>query len=79
MKYQWDKWFGMKHFELVRGVDYFCSQSTMSQTIRNNASHRGVGVRMKDTGSRIIVDVVNRVAEDGTDEVQHTDTAAVAQ
>lgn len=57
-KYNWEGLFDRLRTILVRGVDYHCSQSTMAQTIRNNASQRGVRVRLTDTGTTIEVEVV---------------------
>ena len=68
-KYRWEEWFGRPLTVLVNGLDYHCSQSTMSQMVRNNASQRGLRVRVTDTGDTIIIEVVG--------EVQHTDKAAV--
>lgn len=67
-KYPWNEWFAQPRTILLRGVDYDCSQSTMAQTVRNNASSRGLSVRITDTGTEIIVDV----AKETTDA--HTDT-----
>lgn len=71
-KYPWDDWFGQPITVLVRGEDYHCSQSTMVQTIRNNASRRGLRVRVvEDDDCRAIrLEVLG--------EVQHTDRATVA-
>ncbi len=61
-KYGWEEWFD-RHGRtiLVRGVDYHCSQSTMAQTIRNNASRRRLRVRLIDIGHAIILEVVGEV------------------
>lgn len=72
-KYPWEEWFGLKRVVLLRGVHYHCSQSTMAQTVRNNASTRGLCVRLVDTGTEIIVEVT----KDRTDEVLHTDRTPV--
>ena len=69
-KYMWEEWFDQPSTTLVRGTDYHCSQSTMAGMVRNNASQRGVRVRLIDTGDSITIEV--------TGEVQHTNQAAVA-
>lgn len=55
-KYPWEEWFGQRRIVLLRGVHYRCSQSTMAQSIRNNASARGVKVRLRDTGTEIVIE-----------------------
>lgn len=74
-KYPWEEWFALGTFTLVGGVHYHCSQSTMAQTVRNNASSRGLRVRLDDTGTSIVVRVIAR--RNGTHEVLHTDKAPV--
>lgn len=61
-KYDWDSWFGCGRIMLVYGIDYHCSQSTMAQTVRNNASQRGLRVRLTDTGHSIIIEVVGEIS-----------------
>lgn len=56
-KYQWEEWFGRPCTVLLRGIHYNCSQSAMCQSIRNNASRRGVRVSLVDTGTEIILEV----------------------
>jgi hypothetical protein len=56
-KYPWEQWFGRPSTVLVRGIDYQCSQSTMVQTIRNNASARGLRVQPTDKGTEILIEV----------------------
>ena len=56
-KYPWEKWFGRSRTVILRGVHYRCSQSAMVQTIRNNASQRGVRVRVTDTDTEITIEV----------------------
>lgn len=72
-KYPWERWFSLSRFVLLRGVHYLCSQSTMAQTVRNNASTRGLRVRITDTSTEIIVEVMGN-----RNEVSHTDKAPVA-
>jgi len=72
-KYCWEQWFSTQYFTLIRGVDYFCSQSTMYQTIRNNACQRNMKVRIIDTGDSMVVEVTER----DYDEVPHTDTVTI--
>jgi hypothetical protein len=57
-KYKWEEWFGRNFMLLVSGVHYNCSQSTMVQTIRNNASKRGLSVQIRDIGTAITVKVI---------------------
>lgn len=73
-KYPWEEWFAEDVFTLVRGLHYDCSQSTMTQTVRNNASARGLRVRLVDTGIGIIVKVTRR----GRNATAHTDKTPVA-
>jgi hypothetical protein len=60
-KYPWEGWFGKPRTELVRGVHYRCSQSTMAQTIRNNASLRGLRVQLTDKGNEIVIEVIGAI------------------
>jgi hypothetical protein len=62
-KYNWEEWFGRPETVLVHGIHYHCSQSTMSQTVRNNASRRGLRVRLVDTGTEIFVEVLRAKAD----------------
>ena len=71
-KYRWEEWFNQPIITLIRGVHYHCSQSSMAQTVRSNASRRGLSIRIIDTGTELIVKVVGE-----TYEVQHTDPVAV--
>ncbi len=57
-KYPWEEWFAKLRMTLVQGIDYHCSQSSMAQSIRNNASRRGLKVRLQDIGDAIMVQVV---------------------
>lgn len=56
--YQWEQWFQQGCITLCRGTHYWISQGVMYQTIRNNASRRGLRVRLKDHGDRIDVEVI---------------------
>ena len=73
-KYPWEEWFAEGVFTLTRGLHYDCSQSTMAQTVRNNASARGLRVRLVDTGVGIVVHVTGR----RKDATPHTDKTPVA-
>ena len=73
-RYPWTEWFSVPRTILVRGVHYSISQSSMSQSIRNNACRLGVRVRLVDTGVEIVVDVLGRT-EDG--RVSHPYQATV--
>lgn len=59
-KYAWESWFGNPRTVIRRGVDYHCSQSTMAQTVRNNASARGIRVKVVDTGNELEIRVVGK-------------------
>jgi len=59
-KYPWEEWLKRPRIVLVRGIHYECSQSTMSQSVRNNASARGLRIRIQDTGDTIIIDIISR-------------------
>lgn len=80
-KYPWETWFGRERTVLERGIDYHISQSMMHQTIRNNASQRGLKVRVKDTGSGMTIEVTKRVSDDNargiSEELSHPDKVAV--
>lgn len=56
-KYKWEEWFGRPSTRVVRGVHYYCSQSSMCQAIRNRASQRGLRIRLTDTGNEILIQV----------------------
>lgn len=71
-KYCWEEWFGVPRTVLVRGIDYLCSQSTMCGMIRNNASQRGMRVRVVDRDDTIVIEVVGG-------EIHNPDKIAVAQ
>ncbi len=75
-KYHWEEWFGRPRTILEQGVHYDCSQSTMAQIIRNNASQRGLRVRVVDIGDAIVVDVTGTTGGQSI-EILHpgTDTA----
>lgn len=73
-KYAWDEWFIQGHFTLKQGVDYSISQSAMSQSIRNNASMRGLRVNIEDMGNSIVVNVIGI----GKNGLSHTDKTTVA-
>ena len=61
-KYNWEKWFGRTGVtELVRGKDYFCTQSAMIQQIRNAAHRRRVKVRPIDCNDSIKIEVENAI------------------
>lgn len=72
-KYPWSSWFGQKHTVIRRGVDYKISQSMMYQTIRNNASARGLRVKIEDNNDSLTIEVIG----DKTSEVLHTNQVTV--
>jgi hypothetical protein len=57
-KYQWEEWFARDRTVLLSGVHYRCSQSTMCQMVRNEASRRRLRVRLRDTGTEIWIEVI---------------------
>lgn len=59
--YRWDDWFAnpRRIFTLVKGVDYFCSQGSMSQQIRNAAHDRGISVRVLERDNQLTVVILN--------------------
>jgi hypothetical protein len=79
--YPWEEWFRARHMVLLRGAHYHCSQATMAQLVRNNASVRGHRVRVADTGSAIVFDIVGTNKRDikVDDEVPHTITAPITE
>lgn len=56
-KYAWEDWFSRPETIIVAGVHYHCSQSTMCQTVRNNASRRGLRVKLTDVGTEVLIEV----------------------
>ncbi len=77
-KYLWDDLFKRARTVLLRGDDYDCSQSTMSQQIRNEASKRGLPVKIRDEGMALVVEVqLGRRLKEKKGEVPHTDPSAV--
>lgn len=75
-KYHWDEWFSKPRTVLLRNVHYDCSQSTMVQSIRNEASTRGLRVKILDctSGTEIVFEVTGRRKPD---EVPSTNKASV--
>ena len=72
-KYTWERWFGQARTVLVRGVHYTCSQSIMVQMIRNNASQRGVIMRVEDHNNSITIEV------DENNAIPYSTTPAVTE
>lgn len=68
-KYWWEEWFSKPRTVLIREIDYHCSQSAMTQMVRNNASQRGIRSRVIDTGNSVIIEVL--------DEIHNTDKSAI--
>ncbi len=73
-KYAWEEWFILGQFTLTKGVDYKVSQSTMYQTIRNNACQRGLKVAIRDEDNKLIIKVIG-VNNSG---LPHTDRATIS-
>lgn len=59
-KYDWNKLFERDQSLLERGEDYHCSQSNIIQQIRNEASKRGLRIKLNDLDDKIIVKVISR-------------------
>lgn len=80
-KYDWEGWFGRPRTVLLYGVHYDTSQSTMVQVIRNNASRRGLKVRVQDNGGFIVIEVISdstlRAKKGKGRAVPHTDSTTV--
>lgn len=76
-KYAWEDWFARPRTVLVRGMHYECSQSAMVQMVRNNASARGVSVKITDDDVCIILDVTGRTGgKEDDNEVPCTNQAS---
>lgn len=69
--YQWDNWFPRRRFTLRRGTDYSCTQSSMSQQVRNAAAARGLRVSVVDGEDELTV-VVHQATK-GADEGMGSD------
>ena len=53
--YEWDNWFARRRFTLRRGEDYRCSQSSMSQQVRNAATARRLRVSLVEGEGQLTV------------------------
>jgi hypothetical protein len=60
IRYNWDEWFKLPKFLLVRGNHFTCGTSTMVQNVRNEACKRNIGVSIKETAKGDIVVSVRR-------------------
>lgn len=60
-KYKWEEWLKNKTTNLMRGVDYTCSQANMVYMVRNAASRRKIRVKVVDTGSAIRIEVPDAI------------------
>ena len=60
--YDWVRWFALDAFELHRGVDYNCSQSTMAQNVRSAAAkmRKGEKCSVTDLGTGLLVEFKER-------------------
>ncbi len=58
-KYDWDRLFEQHQSLLERGEDYHCSQSNIIQQIRNEASKRGLRIRLTDLDDRVVIKVIS--------------------
>lgn len=61
--YDWGDWFAHRRFTLHKGMDYDCSQSSISQQVRNAASERGLRVSVIEGEDSVTVVVVERKEE----------------
>lgn len=57
-KYLWHDWFALRHFTLRWAEDYNCSQSAIVQQIRNEASKRGLHIKVTEEIDGIEVEVL---------------------
>jgi hypothetical protein len=55
--YDWKTWFSQPEFRVMAGRDYLCSQTSMAQQIRGEASDRGLFVRISDINIGLVVRV----------------------
>ena len=62
-KYPWEAWFGQPRTVIKYGVDYKLSQTMMYITIRNNASLRGLRIRLEDTRDGFIIETIGRISD----------------
>lgn len=60
--YDWDEWFALGGFTLVRGEDYVCSQSAICQQVRSAASNRKLSVSIVEADNAVIVEVLDHAA-----------------
>ena len=67
-KYDWDRLFEQQQSLLERGEDYHCSQSNIIQQIRNEASKRGLRIRLTDLDDRVVIKVMS-----GRPQIVNTD------
>ena len=74
--YEWEKWFGQRRTVLLRGIHYRCSQSAMVQMIRSNASARNMRVRVIDTMTELVIEVIGTRSNSA---VPNTDTSAITR
>lgn len=63
-KYPWEAWFDEERFVIQRGVHYQISQSSMHQTIRNNASARGLRVHIEDLNDAFYIQVMGSTRDE---------------
>lgn len=77
-RYYWYTWLQQPTTTLVRGVDYDCSQSAITQQARSEASARGVRVSIKDHGNSITIEVPSALPHTLTPAIaaQHPDVVA---
>lgn len=69
-RYRWEDWFDQPITTLIKGVHYHCSQSAMAGAVRNAASQRRVKVKIIDTGTSIVIEVIGAIP--------HPDKTAIA-
>jgi hypothetical protein len=56
--YRWSKWFQeAEGFQVVRGRDFDCTMTAMTQQVRNNAIKHGVKVSIKEEGDTLYVKI----------------------
>ncbi len=78
-KYRWEEWFAKPRTVLVQGIDYNCSQSTMSQMVRNEASMRHLRVRVEDNRQSIVIEVKCEISHPNPPTIPSQHSTALAQ
>ncbi len=54
-RYPWKEWFGKHKFALIKGGDFDIECEVMDQTLRNQATRRGVPISIHRQGDVLMV------------------------